>query len=197
MPVQVRASISGPAGTPYAYGLFFFDVLFSQDYPQDPPVVLFETTGGGRVRFNPNLYADGKICLSLLGTWHGRSAVEKWNPDQSSLWQILLSIQGMILVEDPYFNEPNVEQMRGQPEGEAASARRNAQISRDNIRWAMIDVLRNPKPGFEAAIIAHFKTLRVLILEQCKKWLQAESGADAQARLARDISELYELLAAL
>jgi ubiquitin-protein ligase len=197
--VQVRASISGPAGTPYAFGLFFFDALFAQDYPRDPPVMLFETTGGGRVRFNPNLYADGKICLSLLGTWHGHSASEKWNPDQSSLWQILVSIQGMILVEDPYFNEPNVEQMRGQPEGEAASARRNSQIQRDNIRWAMIDVLKNPRPGFEAAIMAHFKALRVPLLEQCKRWLQAEAlqGADAQVRLARDISELYELLAVL
>ena len=30
------------------------------------------TTGGGTVRFNPNLYNSGKVCLSLLGTWPGR-----------------------------------------------------------------------------------------------------------------------------
>lgn len=28
-------------------------------------------TGKGKIRFNPNLYKDGKICLSLLGTWRG------------------------------------------------------------------------------------------------------------------------------
>jgi len=39
-----------------------------------------------------------QVCLSLLGTWHGGDASEKWNPGQSSLFQILLSIQGMILV---------------------------------------------------------------------------------------------------
>lgn len=27
------------------------------------------TTGHGKVRFNPNLYNCGKVCLSLLGTW--------------------------------------------------------------------------------------------------------------------------------
>lgn len=45
-------------------------------------------TGDGRGRFNPNLYADGKVCLSLLGTWHSTSETEKWNPDSSSLFQV-------------------------------------------------------------------------------------------------------------
>lgn len=85
--LQVRSCLTGPEDTPYAFGLFFFDALFPQDYPNIPPLLLLETTGGGRVRFNPNLYADGKVCLSLLGTWHG-SASEKWDPTSSSLWQV-------------------------------------------------------------------------------------------------------------
>ena len=40
-------------------------------------------------RFNPNLYADGKVCLSLLGTWHGGDSSEKWNPLQSNLLQVI------------------------------------------------------------------------------------------------------------
>ena len=28
-------------------------------------------------KFNPNLYADDKVCLSLLGTWHGGDSSEK------------------------------------------------------------------------------------------------------------------------
>ena len=43
--------------------------------------------------------ADGKVCLSLLGTFHGSNAAEKWNPKDSSLYQILLSVQGLILIE--------------------------------------------------------------------------------------------------
>ena len=56
-----RALISGPTETPYAYGLFLFDVCYPQLYPQAAPMVHFMTTGGGQVRFSPNLYNDGKV----------------------------------------------------------------------------------------------------------------------------------------
>lgn len=79
-------------GTPYAYGAFLFDIFFPPSYPQDPPLVNLETTGNGTVRFNPNLYTDGKVCLSLLGTWHGEIG-SKWNPIKSNISQVLLSIQ--------------------------------------------------------------------------------------------------------
>ena len=42
------------------------------------------TTGGNSIRFNPNLYSSGYVCLSLLGTWRGDS-VESWNPAKSNL----------------------------------------------------------------------------------------------------------------
>lgn len=49
--------------------------------------VKFLTTGGGRCRFNPNLYNCGKVCLSLLGTWSGPS----WDPATSTLLQVRLA----------------------------------------------------------------------------------------------------------
>jgi ubiquitin-protein ligase len=55
---------------------------------QDPPKVQFLTTGGGRERLNPNLYACGKVCLSLLGTWPGHSKAEKWAAGTSSMLQV-------------------------------------------------------------------------------------------------------------
>ena len=42
-----------------ANGLFLFDIALPPAYPSIPPNVKFLTTGGGRVRFNPNLYAEG------------------------------------------------------------------------------------------------------------------------------------------
>lgn len=45
------------------------------------------TTGGGTVRFNPNLYNCGKVCLSLLGTWSAGQG-EAWNPDVSTALQV-------------------------------------------------------------------------------------------------------------
>ena len=96
--------IAGPENTPYAGGLFEFDCFLPMQYPNLPPLMNLCTTGGGRVRFNPNLYNCGKVCLSLLGTWSG-SAEENWQPRKSTLLQVLVSIQSMILVEAPYFNE--------------------------------------------------------------------------------------------
>jgi hypothetical protein len=61
---------------------------FAHRYPSIPPLVHFETTGGGTVKFNPNLYADGKVCLSLIGTFSGANATEKWDPALSTLYQV-------------------------------------------------------------------------------------------------------------
>ncbi|KAG1673435.1 hypothetical protein FOA52_002200 [Chlamydomonas sp. UWO 241] len=45
----LRALILPSPDTPYAHGLFVFDILLPQDYPQQPPLVQFLTTGGGTV----------------------------------------------------------------------------------------------------------------------------------------------------
>ena len=102
--VDRKILIAGPSGTPYSYGLFEFDCFLPLTYPNTPPLVHLRTTGNGSVRFNPNLYNSGKVCLSLLGTWPGR-AEEKWNASRSTLLQVLVSIQSMILIDVPYFNE--------------------------------------------------------------------------------------------
>lgn len=99
-----KIMIAGPENTPYSGGLFEFNCFLPMQYPNVPPLINLCTTGGGRVRFNPNLYNCGKVCLSLLGTWLG-SAEEEWQPRKSTLLQVLVSIQSMILVEAPYFNE--------------------------------------------------------------------------------------------
>lgn len=81
--------ITGPAETPYANGCFEFDVYFPAEYPNSPMMINLETTGCRTVRFNPNLYNDGKVCLSVLNTWHGRPE-EKWNAHTSSFLQVKL-----------------------------------------------------------------------------------------------------------
>lgn len=83
----LKVLITGPAETPYANGCFEFDVYFPPDYPNSPMLINLETTGRHTVRFNPNLYNDGKVCLSVLNTWHGRPE-EKWNAHTSSFLQV-------------------------------------------------------------------------------------------------------------
>ena len=80
----MKALISGAEDTPYANGMFLYDVYLSNEYPNGPPKCNLETTGSGDVRFNPNLYSCGKVCLSLLGTWRG-NASENWDPKISNL----------------------------------------------------------------------------------------------------------------
>lgn len=65
--LRLHVLITGPEGTPYEKGFFYFVVGFPSNYPFSPPKVRLMTTGGGTVRFNPNLYASGKVCLSILG----------------------------------------------------------------------------------------------------------------------------------
>lgn len=102
-PQFCRFLIAAPPNTPYAFGLFAFDMKVPNDYPYSAPAVTLLTTGEGSVRFGPNLYINGKVCLSLLGSWNG----PKWNPQSSSIQQVLVSIQGLILgVDHPYYLEP-------------------------------------------------------------------------------------------
>jgi len=93
----MKVLIIGPEGTPYENGCFEFDIFFPPQYPSVPMQVNIVTTGRGTVRFNPNLYHCGKVCLSILNTWSG-TATERWIPDTSTFLQVLVSIQSLILV---------------------------------------------------------------------------------------------------
>jgi len=105
-------------------------------YPSAAPKVLLFTTGGGTVRFNPNLYNCGKVCLSLLGTWQGAQG-EQWDANVSSLLQVMVSIQALILVPQPYFNEPGYESSMGTPKGDTASFDYNSVIREATIKFAI------------------------------------------------------------
>ena len=84
--------IEGPAGTPYEDGLFIFDLQLPPDYPKSPPVVRYLSQCSERL--NPNLYEDGTVCVSLLGTWNGKGS-ENWTK-KSNLSQLILSLQGIL-----------------------------------------------------------------------------------------------------
>ena len=159
--------ISGPEGTPYSAGCFVFDILWPSDYPNVAPKVNLQTTGGGAIRFNPNLYNCGKVCLSLLGTWQGDQG-ESWHAKTSTLLQVLMSIQALILVPDPFFNEPGFERNRGTPEGDRQSRAYNETIREGTVRYAMIAQLRTPPTELSEAIYTHFRLRKKAILEQVR-----------------------------
>ncbi|XP_060789211.1 baculoviral IAP repeat-containing protein 6 isoform X2 [Neoarius graeffei] len=183
----MKVLITGPADTPYANGCFEFDVYFPQDYPNSPPLVNLETTGGHSVRFNPNLYNDGKVCLSILNTWHGRPE-EKWNPQTSSFLQVLVSVQSLILVCEPYFNEPGYERSRGTPSGTQSSREYDGNIRQATVKWAMLEQIRNPSPCFKEVIHKHFYLKRAEIMAQCEEWISDIQQYSSDKRVGRTMS---------
>ena len=134
---NARCLIIGPKDTPYQYGYYFFKLKFPSDYPLTPPKVTLITQGNS-IRFNPNLYTNGKVCLSILGTWEGPS----WSACLN-LNAILLSIQSL-LNENPIQNEPGWENV-----DDSRSLDYSNIIRYSNIRIAILNMIDNTPYEFE------------------------------------------------
>mmetsp|Transcript_6665 Transcript_6665/g.6227 ORF Transcript_6665/g.6227 Transcript_6665/m.6227 type:complete len:144 (-) Transcript_6665:71-502(-) len=55
------AVILGPDDTDWEGGLFKLSLEFTEEYPNKPPSVKFNTP-----MYHPNIYNNGKICLDIL-----------------------------------------------------------------------------------------------------------------------------------
>lgn len=149
----LRAVIIGSPGTPYHDGLFFFDIFLPPDYPNQPPQVYYHSHG---YRLNPNLYANGRVCLSLINTWSGSKA-EKWTKG-STILQLLVSIQGLVLNSRPYFNEPGL----GMGKDSKFSMWINASNRYNEDAFilsckTMQHIMRHPPQNFESFVAQHFR----------------------------------------
>jgi ubiquitin-conjugating enzyme E2 G2 len=87
--------------TAFEGGIFTARLTFPRDYPLNPPQMRFT----GRI-FHPNIYADGRVCISILhppgdDPNQYESSSERWSPVQS-VEKILLSVVSMLA-------EPNDE----------------------------------------------------------------------------------------
>ena len=71
----------GPQDTLYEGGYFKAQLKFPDDYPNNPPTMTFQSK-----MWHPNIYPDGKVCISILhppGTDSMNSqekAEERWRP---------------------------------------------------------------------------------------------------------------------
>lgn len=54
----MKAIITGAEDTPYADGIFIFDIFFPENYPLSPPNIQLTTTGGGDLRFSTELIIE-------------------------------------------------------------------------------------------------------------------------------------------
>ncbi|XXG40368.1 hypothetical protein AAC387_Pa01g1103 [Persea americana] len=162
----LRAVIVGAYGTPYQDGLFFFDFHLPPEYPQLPPSAYYHSGG---LRLNPNLYEDGKVCLSLLNTWTGKGN-EVWDPSSSSILQVLVSLQGLVLNSRPYFNEAGYDKQVGTAEGEKNSLSYNENTFLLSCK-SMLYLLRRPPMHFEELVKQHFQRRGYYILKACNAYM--------------------------
>ncbi|XP_039753819.1 (E3-independent) E2 ubiquitin-conjugating enzyme isoform X5 [Pararge aegeria] len=148
----ISVMIAGPSRTPYEGGLFVFDVQLGGEYPRAPPLCHYHSYCSDRL--NPNLYEDGKVCVSLLGTWSGRG-VEVWGKD-SSLLQVIVSLQGLILNAEPYFNEAGYEKQKGTQQGTENSRMYNEMVLLKLVQ-SMTKMITNPPEPFRDEILQHLR----------------------------------------
>jgi len=125
-----KALIIGPSETPYENGYYLFNFKFPSNYPYSPPIVSFRTNDG-HTRFNPNLYVQGKVCISILNTWQG----EQWTGCQT-ISSILLALC-TLLNNTPLLNEPGITVKH------TDFLTYNTIITYKNFETAMLHVLTN------------------------------------------------------
>ncbi|KAG8162414.1 hypothetical protein KVR01_008179 [Diaporthe batatas] len=96
--LQFDAYVIAP-DTIYRYRLVKLHFDIPNTYPTDPPKVTFIQYSGGRI--HPNLYVDGKVCLSILNTWDG----QEWVPEMTC-HAVLITIRSL-LDDEPFKHEPD------------------------------------------------------------------------------------------
>lgn len=159
---------------PYYGAYFIFHAYFPHDYPLRPPKIHLMTTGGNKIRFNPNLYNNGKVCLSLLGTWSG----EQWNPSINNFVHIVQALSVMILTDQPIMNEPAYSSMVYYDHDEEnsdcifLSRKYKFDIKFHSIKFALIEHLMNPDKILGDKILEMFSLKKESILNSCKKYIE-------------------------
>lgn len=118
----------------YYGGYFKAKMTFPDKYPYQPPTFQFNNP-----LFHPNIYADGKLCISILHTpghdeMSGESAGERWSPAQR-VESVLISI--ISLLDDAECSSPaNVDagvMLRKDPEGFKKRVRQDVEKSKADI----------------------------------------------------------------
>ncbi|KAK6122581.1 hypothetical protein DH2020_043680 [Rehmannia glutinosa] len=130
------------------------------------PQVYYRSHG---YRLNPNLYANGRVCLSLINTWGGSTA-ERWT-QKSTILQILVSIQGLVLNEKPFFNEPVFRSH--------LNSKSTSWITKSNCYnqdafilscKTMLQIMEKPPGNFEIFVAQHFRVRAAFILTAIKEY---------------------------
>jgi ubiquitin-conjugating enzyme E2 G1 len=90
----------GPKDTPWEDEIYNGIISFPKTYPFNPPEIKFTSN-----LFHPNIYSDGKVCISIL-----HDGIDEFGYEHSSeRWSPVQTIQSIFLSIITLFHAPNCE----------------------------------------------------------------------------------------
>ena len=92
---------TGPADSMYEGGFFKATLEFPDDFPNSPPVMRFISE-----MFHPNIYPDGKVCISILHP----PGEDKFNEQESAeeRWRPILGVEAVLMSVVSMLCDPNI-----------------------------------------------------------------------------------------
>ncbi|RDX92066.1 putative ubiquitin-conjugating enzyme E2 26, partial [Mucuna pruriens] len=166
----LRAAIIGAEGTPYHDGLFFFDVFFPSGYPHVPPSNTRGIFSCSKSTTTLEVFGSTRICI-IVEKYALVCLTPGLATKMRSGFQVLVSIQGLILNTKPYFNEPGFAHTSGSVNGEKMSSQYNEDTFILSLR-TMVYMIRRPPKNFEDFVKGHFCSRAGDILVACKAYIE-------------------------
>ena len=134
----------------------------------------------------------------MLGTWRGDKG-KSWNQSTSTFFQLLISIQSQILIEEPFFNEPGYEQQICKESGGKNSKEYNDNIRQYNMDYAINGLIegilesKSAYPEFESIIKNYFKFKRDRIIGILNKWESEYVDCSKKNKFVKSKNKFIEL----
>lgn len=130
--------------------------------------------------------------MSLLGTWQGPG----WIPNKSTLLQVLISIQGLILVPEPYYNEPGFAKCKNPKESDKYTKRIRQYTLQHAIHDPLDAIIKDKPlefPEFKTVMIHHFCQRVSAITQMMDEWVANDRGLTSIADKIRAHLHLIEM----
>ena len=165
------ALIMGIENTPYDNACILFEIYLPDKYPSVPFSIKCITSQSSYSKFNPQINFNGDVRLSLLNTYGctGNTSYGKWDPSESSIYQILFSVQNLMFTHEPYFND-KAHTMRDSPWGKLESKKYNQRLHLIVVAECIHNMLKDPPYEFQDVIEYHFLMKRDYIKAVLNKW---------------------------
>ncbi|KAK9704737.1 hypothetical protein RND81_07G007900 [Saponaria officinalis] len=160
----MRAVVIGLKGSPYSYGLFFFDIFFPRAYPSKPPQI-----------FHHHNYALSKMNSSLSYSYNGNNCSvlydglrSTWNSKTSNVLTLLKYIQDKVLMTSEIYSKD---------------------VDKEFLlsHKAMLNFLRFAPSGFEDFVKGYFRKYSHDILLKFK----GKGSSNDKNEISKMFTELY------